>query len=69
LITIKWSLIYSSKLEGGLQVMNIHAENNVFLLRLAWDFSYSLMPWVVLMRFRILKTKYKRFDLYKSYSI
>jgi len=48
------------KLEGGLHVVNIHVENKAYLLRLAWDFSYSFMPWAFLMRSIFLKSKYKK---------
>jgi len=34
-ITIKWIPLYYSKLEGGLQVMNIHAKNKVYLLEIS----------------------------------
>jgi len=65
LIIIKWNHLCSSKLASDLQVMNIHGNKNYFL-RLAWDFSYSLISWAMLMRSRFLKTKYNKFVLYKS---
>jgi len=44
LFTLKWNNLCTIKLEGGLQVVNIHMKNKAFFLRLAWDLSYTYTP-------------------------
>jgi len=45
LVIIKWNFGGSSKHDGGLQVLNLQVKNKAYLLRLAWDFAYTNMPW------------------------
>jgi len=51
LVSVKWNPSCSSKQDGGLQVLNLQVENKAYLLLLwlAWDFTYSNMPWSIIM--------------------
>jgi len=64
-----WAKIYSYLENGGLKIINLHHENNVYLRKLAWNFAYSKKPWFFLMKARVLKSKYKFRMLYRSSSI
>jgi len=52
-----------------LKVINLHHENNAYLLKLAWDFAYSNMPWSLLLKARVLKSKYEFRMVYRSSSL
>jgi len=44
-------------------------ENNAYLLKLAWNFSYSNRSWSFLLKVRVLKSKYKFKMVYRSSSL
>ena len=41
IITVNWDTICSPIENGGLKIINLHHENNAYLLKLAWYFAYS----------------------------
>jgi len=42
--TINCDKICSPLENGGLKIINLHHENNVYLLKLTWNFAYSNKP-------------------------
>ena len=38
---VNWAMICSPLENGGLKIINLHHENNAYLLKLAWNFAYS----------------------------
>ena len=67
--TVKWDTICSPLENGGLKIINLHHENNAYLLKLAWNFAYSNKPWSLLLKARILKSKYEVRMVYRSSSL
>jgi len=67
--TANWAKICSPLENGCLKIINLHHENNAYLLKLAWNFAYSNKPWYFLLKARVLKSKYKLRMVYKSSSI
>jgi len=67
--TVNWAKICSPLENGGLKIINLHHENNVYLLKLAWNFAYSSKPWSFLPKVRVFKSKYKFRMVYRSPSI
>jgi len=57
--TVNWVKICSPLENGGLKINNLQYENNVYLLKLTWNFSYSNKPWSFLLKARVLKSKYQ----------
>jgi len=53
--TVNWGKICSPLEDGGLNIINLHHENNAYLLKLAWNFAYSNIPWSLLLKARVLK--------------
>ena len=43
-VTVNWDKIYSPFENGDLKIINLHHENNSYLLKLAWNFAYSNRP-------------------------
>jgi len=37
---VNWALICSPLENGGLKMIKLHHENNVYLLKLVWNFAY-----------------------------
>jgi len=52
-----------------LKIINLHHEKNVYLLKLAWNFAYSNRPWSLLLKVRVLKSKYELRMVYRSSSL
>ena len=67
--TVNWATICCPLENGGLKIINLHRENNAYLLKLAWNFAYSNKPWSFLLKSRVLKSKYKLRMVYRSSSI
>jgi len=67
--TVNWATICSSLENGGLKIINLHHENNAYLLKLAWNFSYNNRSWSLLLKARVLKSKYEFKMVYRSSSL
>jgi len=67
--TVNWVAICSPFENGGLKIINLHHENNAYLLKLAWNFAYSNRPWSFLLKAKILKSKYEFRMVYRSSSL
>jgi len=67
--TINWAKICSPLENGGLKIINLHHENNVYHLKLTWKFSYSNKSLSLLLKARVIKSKYQFRMVYKSSSI
>ena len=67
--TVNWGKICSHLEDGGLNIINLHHENNAYLLKLAWNFAYSDKPWSLLLKARVLKSKYEFRTVYRSSSL
>ena len=52
-----------------MKIINLHHENNAYLLKLAWNFAYSNRSWSLLLKDRVLKSKYKFRVVYRSSSL
>ena len=65
---VNWDTICSPLENGGLKIINLHHENNAYFLKLAWNFAYSNKPWSLLLKVRVLKSKYEFQMVYKSSS-
>jgi len=52
-----------------LNIINLHHENNAYFLKLAWNFAYSNKPWSLLLKARVLKSKYEFRMVYRSSSL
>jgi len=61
-------MIYSPLGHGGLKIINLHHENKTYLLKIAWNFAYSNRPWSILLKARVLKSKYEFRMVYRSSS-
>jgi len=57
--TVNWATICSPLEDGGLKIINLHHENNAYLLKLSWNFAYSIRPWSLVLKARVLKSKYE----------
>jgi len=66
---VNWAKICSPLKHEGLKIINLHHENNVYLLKLAWNFAYSNKSWSLLLKAKVLKSKYKLIMVYRSSSI
>jgi len=66
--TANWDTICSSLENAGLKIINLHHKNNAYLLKLAWNFAYSNRPWSLLLKARVLKSKYEFRLVYRSSS-
>ena len=64
---MNWNTICSPIENGGLKIINLRHENNVYLLKFAWKFAYSNIPWSFLLKVRVLKSKYDFRMVYKSH--
>ena len=67
--TVNWATICSPLDNGGLKIINLHHENYAYLLKLAWNFAYSNKPWSLLLKTRVLKSKYEFKMVYRSSSL
>ena len=67
--TINLAKICSPLEIGGLKIINLHHENNAYLLMFAWNFAYSNKPWSFLLKAKVFKSKYKDKMVYRSSSI
>jgi len=54
---VNWDTICSALKDGGLKIINLHHENNAYLLKLAWNFAYSNKPWSFLLKARVLNVE------------
>jgi len=52
-----------------LKIINLHYKNNAYLLKLAWNFAYSNRPWCLLLKVKVLKSKYELRMVYRSSSL
>jgi len=52
--TVNWAKIRSPLKNGGLKIFNHRHENNVYLLKLAWNFAYSNKSWSLLLKAEFL---------------
>jgi len=52
-----------------LKIINLHHENNAYLLKLVWNFAYNNRPWSFLLKVRVLKSKYEFKMVYRSSSL
>ena len=59
IVTVNWDTVCSPLENGGLKIINLRHKNNAYLLKLACNFAYSNMPWCLLLKARILKSKYE----------
>jgi len=66
--TINWTTICSPLENGGLKIINLHHENNAYLLKLFWNFAYSNKSWSLLLKANVLKSKYVFKMVYRSSS-
>ena len=66
---VNWATICSSLENRGLKIINLHRENNAYLLKLAWNFAYSNKPWSSLLKTRVLKSKYDFRMIYRFSSL
>jgi len=66
---VNWDTICSPLENGGLKIINLRHENNAYLLNLAWNFAYSNRPWSLLLKVRVLKSKYEFRMVYRSSSL
>jgi len=48
--TVNWVMLCSPFENDGLKIINLHHENNVYLLKLAWNFAYSNKPWSLFLK-------------------
>jgi len=64
---VNWAMICSPTENGGLKIINLHHENNAYLLKFAWKFAYSNMSWSFLLKVRIFKSKYDFIMVYRSH--
>jgi len=67
--TVNWGMICSPLENRGLKIINLHHENNAYLLKLAWNFAYSNGHWSLLLKARVLKSKYEFRMIYRSSSL
>jgi len=67
--TVNWATICSPLENRGLKIINLDHENNAYLLKLAWNFAYSNMPWSLLLKARVLKSKYEFRMVYRFSSL
>ena len=67
--TVNWTKICSPLENGGLKIINLHHESNAYLLKLAWNFAYSNKPWSLLLKAKVLKSKYKLRMVYRIANI
>jgi len=67
--TVKWNKICSPLENGSLKIINLHHQNNAYILNLAWNFSYSNKHWSFILKDIVLKSKYKLRMVYRSSSI
>jgi len=66
---MNWDTIFSPLENEGLKNINLPHENNAYLLKLAWTFAYSNNPWSLLLKVRVLKSKYEFRMVYRSSSL
>jgi len=66
---VNWATICSPLENGGLKIINLHHENNVYLLKLGWNFSYSNKPWSFHLKTWVHKSKYEFRMVYRSSSL
>jgi len=66
---VNWDKICSPVENGGLKIINLRHENNAYLFKFAWNFSYSNKPWSFLLKARVLKSKYDFRMVYRSSSL
>jgi len=52
-----------------LKIINLLVENNAYLLKLAWNFAYSNMPWSFILKAKVLKSKYEFIMVHRSSSL
>jgi len=64
--TVNWAKHCSPLKNGNLKIINLHHENNAYLLKFAWNFAYSNKLWSLLLKARVLKSKYKLRVVYRS---
>jgi len=69
IVTVNWATICSPLENGGLKIINLHHENNAYLIKLAWNFAYSNRSWSLLLKVRVLKSKYEFRKVYRSSSL
>lgn len=52
-VTVSWSKVCSTKIEGGLGLKSLKAINNASILKLCWELVSSNRQWAVLIRARV----------------
>jgi len=67
--TVGWNKLCSLIVDGRLNVIKLQTRNDVYLIKLAWHFSYSNKPWTILLKARFLSSKYQKVYPHKSSSI
>ena len=55
---VNWAKICSPLKSEGLKIINLHHENNVYLLKLTLNFSYSNKPWSLPLKAKVIKSMY-----------
>jgi len=68
-VIVNWTKIYSPFENGGLKINNLRHKNNDYLLKLTWNFAYINKPWSLILKARVLKSKYQFKLAYKYSSI
>jgi len=66
--TLNWATICSPLENRGFKIINLHHENYAYLLKLAWNFAYSNRPWSLLLKAKVLKSKYEFKMVYRFLS-
>ena len=69
IVTVNWYTICSPLENGCLNIINFCQENNAYLLKLSWNFTYSNRPWSFLLKTKVLKSKYDFIMVYRSSSL
>ena len=62
--TFNWAKIFSPLENDALKIINLLHENNAYLLKLSWNFSYSNKAWFLLLKAKVLKSKYRFIMVY-----
>ena len=66
---MNWDTLCSPLENGSLKVINLRHKNNAYLLKLFWNFAYSNRSWSLLLKVRVLKSKYKFRMIYRFSSL
>ena len=66
---VNWARICSPIENGGLKINNLQHGNNAYLLKRTCSFAYRNKPWSLLLKARVLKSKYELRLAYSPSSI